>query len=182
MFAKWSLGLMLALLPSLAWGQKLDKVEGSPPTLPEKLPWWGPKKENNQKTWSDLKGKVVLVHFFTALDSWGEGNLHYFISWKESYTKNGLEVIGFHTQPMDQEWEPKRIADRVDQFSKYAYSILDRSGDSLHEWKVEAVPTLYLIDRKGKMRYRFEGQITWKRTDHSREVKSKLIELLEEKP
>lgn len=172
----------LLAVSSSAFAQKIETLDKAPPALPRQLPWWGSKEKNNQQTWADLKGKVVLVHFWTVESSTGEGNLHYFVNWKEDHRKSGLEILGFHVQPSDTEWEEDKIVKRAKQLIPYMTTILDRNGDSLSEWNVEKTPTLFLIDRKGKMRYRFDGLISWKRFDASKTVKAKLLELLAEKP
>jgi glutathione peroxidase-family protein len=171
---------LFAAAPASA--QKIEPLDKTTPALPQQLPWWGTKPKNNQQQWSDLKGKVVLVHFWTVENSTAEANLHYFVNWKDDNRKSGFEILGFHVQPSDTEWEEAKIVKRAKELIPYMTSILDQPGDSLHDWNVEKTPALFLIDRKGKIRYRFDGVMTWKKNDVSGDVKAKLLELLAEKP
>jgi hypothetical protein len=40
--------------------------------------------------------------------------------------------------------------------------LLDTDGENWRRWGQEWWPTVYLIDRKGRVRYRWTGELEWK--------------------
>ena len=178
---RYALILTMTLLSSSVFAQTIEEVSRNPPALPKNLPWWGAKKEKNPVTWADLKEKVVLVHFWVSEDTSGEANLHYFTSWKETYEKEGLKIIGIHIRSEDRDWEIDKISKRVKELLPYFSTIIDENNDTMTEWGVKSAPSLFLIDRQGKIRYQFEGLLSWKTFDIHRDMEKKLQGLLKEK-
>jgi thiol-disulfide isomerase/thioredoxin len=109
-------------------------------------------------TAADLRGKVVLVDFWTYTCINWLRTLPYIRAWSEKYRDQGLVVIGVHTPefPFEHDIENVRRAVR-DMRIAYpvaidnAYAIW--SGFSNHYW-----PALYLLDAEGHLRDHHFGE------------------------
>ena len=55
--------------------------------------------------------------------------------------------------------------------------LLDRNGDVFRQWKGRMLPTSFILDREGRVRYRILGDMEW---DNDREVEEILAALLRE--
>jgi thiol-disulfide isomerase/thioredoxin len=101
----------------------------------------------------ELRGKVVLVEFWT-FGCWNCRNVEPQIKkWHEEYADRGLVVIGIHTPEFAYEKNVRAVKAYVAENGiRYAvaidndFTIWDRFGN--HYW-----PAIYLIDQHGVIRY-----------------------------
>src|SRR6266496_4579060 len=111
-------------------------VEGSLPSLDDATEWLN----SPPLTTADLRGKVVLVDFWTYTCINWLRTLPYLRAWAEKYQQHGLVVIGVHTPEFDVEH---------DLDNDYAiWSAFDN-----HYW-----PALYFVDAEGKIRHHQFGE------------------------
>jgi len=105
------------------------------------------------KTMADLRGKVVLVEFWT-FECWNCHNVEPYIKqWHARYADQGLQIITVHTPEFDRE----RNADNVRAYVKRAgiqYPVvLDNDFSNWNRYQNRFWPTLYLIDKRGNIRH-----------------------------
>ena len=105
------------------------------------------------KTMSGLRGKVVLVEFWT-FECWNCHNVEPYIKqWHARYAQQGLQVISVHTPEFDRE----RDADNVRAYVKRAgiqYPVvLDNDFANWNRYQNRFWPTIYLIDKRGIVRH-----------------------------
>jgi thiol-disulfide isomerase/thioredoxin len=116
-------------------------------------------------TAAGLKGKVVLIEFWTyTCINW----LHiqpYVAAWAEKYKERGLVVIGVHSP----EFGFEKSLDNVRRAAKRLSVGYPVAVDSEHEiwraFKNEYWPALYLIDGNGDIRYRQFGEGEYPETE-----------------
>lgn len=90
-------------------------------------------------------------------------------------------VIGIHTPETDNEAKIDRVRQKVKD-NKMAYPIaIDNGGKTWQAWHNEAWPSIYLIDKKGTVRYRWVGELNWGNTKGESIMRNKIEELLAEK-
>ncbi len=58
---------------------------------------------------------------------------------------------------------------------------MDGSGKTWQAWENHYWPTVYLIDKKGEVRYRWDGELNWKETKGEKIMRQRIEELLAEK-
>jgi thiol-disulfide isomerase/thioredoxin len=109
-------------------------------------------------TTAALRGKVVLIEFWTySCINWRR-QLPYVRAWAEKYKDQGLVVIGVHTP----EFSFEKNVDNVRWASKemhIAYPIaIDNDYAIWRGITNEYWPTLYFADAKGKIRHRHFGE------------------------
>lgn len=149
----------------------------------EIVPLSGPAPEIVSETWlnsspktmSGLRGKVVLVEFWT-FECWNCHNVEPYIKqWHARYGDAGLEVISIHSPEFDRERDPANVRSYVDKAGiKYAVAI-DNDFANWNRYRNRYWPTLYLVDKRGMLRYSKIGEGGY--ADTERRIKALLEEV-----
>ncbi len=127
------------------------------------------------KTWlnspplgaAELRGKVVLVDFWTYTCVNWTRTLPYVRAWAEKYKDQGLVVIGVHTPEFPFEKDLDNIQ-RAVKSMRVAYPVAVDSDYAV--WRAfsnNAWPAVYLIDAQGRVRYRHPGEGEYERTEQT---------------
>src|SRR5436190_23817808 len=107
---------------------------------------------------ADLRGKVVLVQFWTYTCINWLRTMPHVRAWAEKYKDQGLVVIGVHSPEFDFEKNLDNVR-RATKAMNVAYPV---AIDSDHEiWTAfanEYWPALYFIDAKGRIRHHHFGE------------------------
>ena len=113
----------------------------------------------------DLQGKVVL------LDMWTFGciNCRHVIpslkSWYDTYSSQGLVVIGNHYPEFSYEADIDNLKQAVKDL-EVAYPVAqDNDGKTWRAYNNHYWPTLYLIDKRGHIRYVHIGEGRYQETE-----------------
>jgi thiol-disulfide isomerase/thioredoxin len=132
----------------------MDNAKGSMPSLSGAVEWLNSPALSNDS----LKGKVVLVDFWTYDCINCQHTLPYVKDWAKKYEKDGLVVIGVHTP----EYGFERIIDNVkDQVKKLGITYpvaIDNNYAIWRNFDNQYWPAHYLIDAKGQVRYTHFGE------------------------
>lgn len=103
-------------------------------------------------TIKELKGKVVLIDFWTYSCINCIRTQPYLNSWYEAYEKEGFEIIGVHAPEFSFEKVPKNVQAAVKE-AKLKYPIaLDNDFLTWSAYQNQYWPAHYLIDAEGKVR------------------------------
>jgi thiol-disulfide isomerase/thioredoxin len=129
-------------------------VEGGLPSLRNATAWLN----SEPLTPTSLRGKVVLVEFWTySCINW-QRQLPYVRAWAKKYKDQGLVVIGVHAP----EFSFERNIDNVRQATKemrIAYPIMiDNDHAIWRAYNNEYWPALYFVDTKGRIRHHQFGE------------------------
>ena len=105
-----------------------------------------------------LRGRVVLIQFWTFTCINWLRTLPYVRAWNRRYAGEGLVAIGVHTPEFDVEEDAENVRRAADHLRvdypialDTAYTIWDAFGNRF--W-----PALYLIDAHGRIRYNYFGE------------------------
>ncbi len=124
---------------------------------------------------ADLKGKVVLVDFWTYSCINCIRTLPYLNAWQREYSDDGLVIIGVHAPEFDFEKDLGNVQKAVSKYGvKYAVA-LDNNHDTWNAFHNSYWPRKYLIDMDGKVRYDHIGEGGYGETE------KKIQELLKER-
>jgi len=105
-----------------------------------------------------LRGKVVLVDFWTYSCINSLRNLPYMQSWATKYKDAGLVVIGVHTPEFSFEKEHANVEVAVRDYN-LTYPIAIDSGYRIWEaFNNDSWPADYFVDGKGRIRYVHVGE------------------------
>jgi thiol-disulfide isomerase/thioredoxin len=134
----------------------------------------GPAPELNNQVWlntdqplrlEDLRGKVVL------LDMWTFGciNCRHVIpslrGWYQSYGDKGLVVIGNHYPEFGYEADLDNLKQALVDLDVPYPVAQDNQGETWRAYKNRYWPALYLIDKRGHIRYRHIGEGAYAETE-----------------
>jgi thiol-disulfide isomerase/thioredoxin len=109
-------------------------------------------------TLDGLRGKVVLVDFWTYSCINCLRTLPYVRAWSRTYASQGLVVIGVHAPEFDFEHDPKRVTKALqDQHVDWPVAI-DDDFAIWRSFRNPAWPALYFIDAQGRVRHRQLGE------------------------
>ncbi|HEY1803531.1 MAG TPA: thioredoxin family protein [Terracidiphilus sp.] len=109
-------------------------------------------------TAKDLKGKVVLVDFWTYSCINCLRSLPYIEAWSQKYKDSGLVVIGVHTPEFDFEKQLPNVQKAVQKFGVTYPIALDSNHAIWDAFHNEFWPAHYFIDAKGKVRHEHFGE------------------------
>lgn len=107
---------------------------------------------------ADLKGKVVLVDFWTYSCINCIRTVPYVRAWYETYKKDGFIVIGVHTPEFAFERDPENVTKAVQDFDLTYPVAIDNRWAIWRQFDNKYWPAHYLIDAKGRIRYRHFGE------------------------
>jgi cytochrome c biogenesis protein CcdA/thiol-disulfide isomerase/thioredoxin len=112
-----------------------------------------------------LRGKVVLVHFWTLGCINCIHTLPYVVQWHETYHDQGLVVLGIHSPEFQYEYETAAVSDAIRRH-KIAYPVAqDNNFATWKAYRNRYWPTMYLIDTHGTLRYTHIGEGAYEITE-----------------
>jgi thiol-disulfide isomerase/thioredoxin len=107
---------------------------------------------------AELRGKVVLVDFWTYSCVNCVRTLPSLKAWHERYAAAGLVIIGVHTPEFAFEKDEANVADAVARFGITYPVALDNDYATWNAYRNEYWPAHYFIDAKGNIRYHHFGE------------------------
>ena len=169
----WSTGLLTrfsVVKTANAASQPFVSDEGAMPDLDGAIGWLNSTPLSSKS----LRGKVVLVNFWTYTCINSLRPLPYVKSWASKYHDAGFVVIGVHTPEFSFEHEPINVENAVRTLNVTFPVAIDSKTRIWQSFNNEAWPAQYLVDAKGRIRYHHFGE-----GDYG-EIESVIQELLKE--
>jgi cytochrome c biogenesis protein CcdA/thiol-disulfide isomerase/thioredoxin len=119
------------------------------------------------QTISSLRGKVVLVDFWTYSCINCLRTLPHLKTWDAAYRKAGLRIVGVHTPEFAFEHVPSNVRKATRELGvRYAVAI-DNGYKTWDAYQNGAWPTEYLVDRRGDIREIKEGEGNYDDTERT---------------
>jgi thiol-disulfide isomerase/thioredoxin len=116
-------------------------------------------------TLADLRGKVVLVDFWTYSCINCIRTIPYLNAWNEKYADNGLVIVGVHTPEFEFEKDYNNVKAAVEKFDiKYPVA-QDNEKGTWDAYENRYWPRKYLIDNEGYVRYDHIGEGAYAETE-----------------
>jgi cytochrome c biogenesis protein CcdA/thiol-disulfide isomerase/thioredoxin len=112
-----------------------------------------------------LRGRVVLIDFWTYTCINCIRTLPYVTAWDRRYRDKGLTVIGVHTPEFPFEREAGNVADAIDQNGIEYPVVQDNEYGTWEAWGNQYWPAKYLIDTKGRVRFAHFGEGEYGKTE-----------------
>jgi cytochrome c biogenesis protein CcdA/thiol-disulfide isomerase/thioredoxin len=106
----------------------------------------------------DLRGKVVLVDFWTYSCVNCLRTLPYLTRWDATYRGDGLVIVGVHTPEFAFEREPENVGRAIDELGIEYPVALDPEFATWDAWGNRYWPAEYFVDRQGHVRYAHFGE------------------------
>lgn len=136
---------------------------GNAPELPTADSWIN----SEPLSLASLKGKVVLIDFWTYSCINCIRTLPYVTKWYANYKDKGFVVIGVHTPEFEFEKNRENVLDTTKRF-EITYPVAQDNEYAI--WQAfhnQFWPAKYLIDRDGKIRYTHFGEGDYNETENA---------------
>ncbi|MFC5374580.1 cytochrome c biogenesis protein DipZ [Brevundimonas faecalis] len=143
-------------------------IEGVMPPLSGATEWIN----SPPLTTEQLRGKVVLVDFWTYSCINCVRTIPYVRAWAEKYRDQGLVVIGVHTPEFAFEKSPANVRDAVRRFGITYPVAMDNDFAIWRAFQNNYWPAHYFVDAKGNIRYHHFGEGDY---EHSERVIQQLL-------
>ena len=152
-------------LPKLAIGRPINEVSyPKGPPAPELI--GGGKWFNSPPLeMSKLRGKVVLIDFWTYTCINCQRTLPYLRDWYEKYESKGLVIIGVHAPEFEFEKNPKNVEKAIKDFGLKYPVVQDNAFATWKAYRNQYWPAKYLIDSEGNIRYTHFGEGAYDETE-----------------
>ncbi|MBY5363762.1 cytochrome c biogenesis protein DipZ [Rhizobium leguminosarum] len=136
-------------------------VEGPAPSLDGAVEWLN----SEPLTTEQLRGKVVLVDFWTYSCINCIRTIPYVRAWAEKYADQGLVVIGVHAPEFAFEKKIDNVKKAIGDFQIGYPVAIDNDYGIWRAFENSYWPAAYLIDAKGQIRYHHFGEGNYNRTE-----------------
>jgi thiol-disulfide isomerase/thioredoxin len=108
---------------------------------------------------ADPNGHVTVVHFWTNGCINCIRNYPLYRDWADRYKGRPVRLVGVHTPEFDHEAPAdvvrKKLADNKLTFA----TVLDTDRRIWAAWRVRYWPTIFLVDKAGRVRHYWEGEL-----------------------
>ena len=109
-------------------------------------------------TMAGLRGKVVLLDFWTYSCINCLRTLPHLTAWDDAYRDDGLVIVGVHTPEFAFEREPDNVRRAVRDHGIDYPVALDPDFGTWEAWQNRYWPAKYFVDRRGHIRYAHFGE------------------------
>lgn len=156
---------------------KVPQIASLAPELRDVTDWVNTKPV----TLDDLRGQVVALHFFAFGCSNCVNNQPHYKAWHERYNGKGVTVLGVHTPETVRERDVANLkADAKTRKLLYPIAV-DGKAANWDAWSNHMWPSVYLIDKRGYVRYWWYGELNWQGAKGEETMRRRIDELLAEK-
>jgi thiol-disulfide isomerase/thioredoxin len=114
---------------------------------------------------SSLRGRVVLIDFWTYTCINCIRTLPYLKAWDATYRHDGLTIVGVETPEFAFEHDAGNVSNAIKQFGLKYPVVQDNKMGTWNAYGNEYWPADYLIDAKGQVRYATFGEGDYDKTE-----------------
>lgn len=114
-----------------------------------------------------LRGRVVLVDFWTFGCYNCRNTLPSLKRWDEVYRQQGLTVIGVHSPEFDCEKVLANVQREVRSLGINYPVVTDNDYNTWRAFNIEAWPTVVLLDKQGRVRWTHTGEGMYDETENA---------------
>ncbi len=131
---------------------------------------------------SKLRGKVVLVHFWTSGCYNCVNNYPHYKAWQERYAGKDVVIVGIHTTETPGERNVERIKAQAAKHRLKFPIAVDNDRSNWNAWNNRYWPTVYVVDRRGRIQYGWEGELSYQGASGEETIRKLIDSLLLERP
>ncbi len=137
---------------------------GTAPEFTETEDWFNTPGDR-PLTLAGLRGRVVLVDFWTYTCINCIRTLPYLKAWDAAYRHDGLTIVGVETPEFAFEHDASNVANAIEQFGIHYPVVQDNNMGTWNAYGNEYWPADYLIDSTGQVRYATFGEGDYPQTE-----------------
>lgn len=129
---------------------------------------------------AQLKGQVVVLHFYAFGCINCVRNYPHYRSWQQKYAGRGVTLIGIHTPETSGERSVEAARQKAQEEKLVFPIVIDNDKANWNAWGNTMWPTVYLIDKQGYVRYWWMGELSWQGAEGDKLTRQRIEELLAE--
>jgi peptide-methionine (R)-S-oxide reductase len=112
-----------------------------------------------------LRGRVVLIEFWTFGCYNCRNTLPFVKRWHEQYSERGLTIVGVHSPELSEEKNLENVRREVASLGLRYPVVTDNDYKTWDAYKVSAWPTMFLLDKSGQVRWSHVGEGAYDETE-----------------
>ncbi len=156
---------------------KLERIYPFAPELIDSDHW----TNSVEPSLASLRGKVVLVHFYAFQCHNCVANFEHYKRWDETLKNKGVAVIGIQTPETSAERDPDKVVSASKKEGFEFPVLIDLENKNWDAWGNTMWPTVYVIDKKGYIRFWWQGELNWQGATVDQKIEKIVDQLLKEK-
>ena len=152
------------------WGMLLAAGLGfaaDPPPAPE-FPKGAVWAQGEPVKLADRAGKVTVVHFWTNGCVNCVRNYPLYRAWGERFKDKPVLLVGVHTPEFASEAPLATVKAKLAENKLLFPTVLDTDQTIWAAWRNRYWPCIYLVDKAGKVRHRWEGELHLKTPEEAK--------------
>lgn len=114
---------------------------------------------------ANLRGRVVLIDFWTFGCYNCRNTLPFLKRWHEAYKDKGLTIVGVHSPEFDEEKVEATVRKQVASLGIDYPVVTDNDYATWNAYGVGAWPTVFLLDKSGRIRWSHVGEGAYQETE-----------------
>jgi peroxiredoxin len=154
---------------------KLSRIYPLAPELIDSKVWVG----DRQVTLEELRGQVVLLHFYAFQCHNCQANFKHYNRWQEKLAARGVVVVGIQTPELDDERDPAQVTAAAQEQGFKFPVLIDLQNANWDAWGNTMWPTVYVIDREGYIRLWWQGELNWQGAKGDQTIEELVEKLLD---
>jgi peroxiredoxin len=131
-------------------------------------------------TLARLRGQVVVIHFYAFQCHNCQANFKIYNRWQKQFAGKGVQVIGIQTPETVAERDPAQVVVAALQDEFQFPVLIDVESKNWQAWSNTMWPTVYVIDKRGYIRFWWQGELNWKGATTDQQIESVIDRLLSE--
>lgn len=128
-----------------------------------------------------LRGRVVMVHFWTFECYNCVNNYPTYKKWIKRYDPEEVLILGIHTPENESEKNTEKVSKQMEQHGLSFAVAVDNDKANWNAWHNLWWPSVYLVDKKGRVRYWWYGELRWQGATGDQWITKRIEELRAEK-
>ena len=152
----------------------LDRIYPMAPDLAPSDTWINTKP----LTLADLRGKVVILHFYAFECINCQRNLPIYAEWHRAFADKGVVVIGVQTPETEAEQDSGKVIAAAKEAGIEYPVVFDGDSATWKAWGNTRWPTVYVIDQRGYLRVWWQGELNWQGAKGEEVIRTAVEKLL----
>lgn len=128
----------------------------------------------------ELRGKVVVLHFYAFQCHNCHANFVHYNTWHDEFPSDQVVVIGIQTPETNSERDPVAVIAAAKERGFEFPVLIDLKSENWKAWSNTMWPTVYVIDKRGYLRYLWQGELNWQGATHDQTIHTIIEQLLAE--
>lgn len=129
----------------------------------------------------NFKGRVTVLHFWTFECINCRHNLPSIAQWAKEFPADKVQVIGIHTPELPEERNVENVKRALPRLGIEYPVLVDNTETNWNHYGLQAWPTVFVIDKKGRVRRSWVGELGYEGADGFQQL-TRVIQELEKEP